>query len=119
MAIAKGDVVLVEFPFTDLSQSKLRPGVVLVVNLAIDEITLCFISSQQVDRLDASEFALLDSDPDFPQTGLRISDVLSYLASGMTTEEVLEDFPYLTRNDILACLAYAADREQKTLTIVA
>lgn len=73
MAIAKGDVVLVEFPFTDLSQSKLRPAVILAVNLAIDEITLCFISSQQVDRLDASEFALLDSDPDFPQTGLRIS----------------------------------------------
>ena len=47
--------------------------------------------------------------------GMRITvyDVLSYLASGMTTEEVLADFPYLTRDDILACLAYAADREQK------
>lgn len=51
--------------------------------------------------------------------GMRITvyDVLSYLASGMTTEEILADFPYLTRNDILACLAYAADREQQTLTI--
>jgi uncharacterized protein (DUF433 family) len=50
--------------------------------------------------------------------GMRITvyDVLSYLASGMTTEEILADFPYLTRDDILACLAYAADREQKTLT---
>ena len=40
--------------------------------------------------------------------GLRITvyDVLSYLASGMTVEEVLEDFPSLTREDILACLAY-------------
>ena len=40
--------------------------------------------------------------------GLRIMvyDVLSYLASGMTVEEVLEDFPSLTREDILACLAY-------------
>jgi uncharacterized protein (DUF433 family) len=52
--------------------------------------------------------------------GLRITvyDVLSYLASGMTTEEVLEDFPSLTREDILACLAYAADREQQTLTVI-
>ena len=53
--------------------------------------------------------------------GMRITvyDVLSYLASGMTTEEILVDFPYLTHNDILVCLAYAADREQKTLTRVA
>ena len=49
--------------------------------------------------------------------GMRITvyDVLSYLASGMTKEEILEDFPYLTREDILACLSYAADRERRTL----
>jgi uncharacterized protein (DUF433 family) len=42
--------------------------------------------------------------------GLRITvyDVLSYLASGMTYQEVLGDFPYLTQEDIFACLAYAA-----------
>ncbi len=47
--------------------------------------------------------------------GMRITvyDVLSYLASGMSKEEVLEDFPYLTEEDILACLAYAADRERR------
>lgn len=45
--------------------------------------------------------------------GMRITvyDVLSYLAAGMTTDEVLEDFPYLTRDDLLACLAYTGDRE--------
>ncbi|MBN3898388.1 MAG: DUF433 domain-containing protein [Nostoc sp. NOS(2021)] len=45
--------------------------------------------------------------------GMRITvyDVLSYLASGMTYEELLDDFPYLTQEDILACLSYAADRE--------
>lgn len=49
--------------------------------------------------------------------GLRVTvyDVLSYLASGMTEEELLADFPYLTVQDIRACLAYAADREQATL----
>jgi uncharacterized protein (DUF433 family) len=53
--------------------------------------------------------------------GMRITvyDVLSYLASGMTYEEVLNDFPYLTQEDILACLSYAADREQKMLTMQA
>src|SRR5262245_61978943 len=43
--------------------------------------------------------------------GMRItvSDVLGYLAGGMTEDEILRDFPYLTREDIRACLAFAAD----------
>ncbi len=44
-----------------------------------------------------------------------VYDVLSYLASGMTPEKILQDFPYLTKDDILACLSYAADRERHTL----
>jgi uncharacterized protein (DUF433 family) len=53
--------------------------------------------------------------------GMRITvyDVLSYLASGMTYEELLDDFPYLTQEDILACLSYAADRERQMLTMQA
>ena len=49
--------------------------------------------------------------------GMRITvyDVLSYLAAGMSKEEVLADFPYLTAEDIHACLSYAADRERHTL----
>ena len=51
--------------------------------------------------------------------GMRITvyDVLSYLAAGMTVDEVLVDFPSLTREDVLACLAYAADRERQQLVI--
>ena len=47
--------------------------------------------------------------------GLRITvyDVLENLASGMTHADVLREFPYLTEEDILACLAFAADRERK------
>ncbi|MBZ5528611.1 MAG: DUF433 domain-containing protein [Acidobacteriia bacterium] len=47
--------------------------------------------------------------------GLRITvyDVLEYLASGMTHQDILRDFPYLTEQDIRACLAFAADRERK------
>lgn len=46
--------------------------------------------------------------------GMRITvyDVLSYLAAGMTVEEILSDFPYLSRDDIQACLAFAAERER-------
>jgi uncharacterized protein (DUF433 family) len=47
--------------------------------------------------------------------GLRITvyDVLEYLAGGMTQEEILREFSYLTKEDIQACLAFAADRERK------
>jgi uncharacterized protein (DUF433 family) len=47
--------------------------------------------------------------------GMRITvyDVLSYLAADMKPEEILADFPYLTRDDIQACLAYAAERERR------
>ena len=50
--------------------------------------------------------------------GMRITvqDVLEYLASGMTEEEILKDFPELTHDDIRACLAYAADRERRLVT---
>jgi uncharacterized protein (DUF433 family) len=49
--------------------------------------------------------------------GMRITvyDVLSYLATGMTNAEILADFPYLTEEDIRACLSYAADREKQML----
>lgn len=49
--------------------------------------------------------------------GMRITvyDVLSYLAAGMTYQEILADFPYLTKADIQACLGYAADRERQVL----
>lgn len=51
--------------------------------------------------------------------GLRITvyDVLSYLAAGMTTEQILDDFPYLTAEDIQASLAYAAERERQMLVL--
>jgi uncharacterized protein (DUF433 family) len=52
--------------------------------------------------------------------GMRITvyDVLEYLAAGMSEAEILKDFPYLTHEDITACLAFAADREKSLLVIV-
>ena len=53
--------------------------------------------------------------------GLRmtVQDVLEYLASGMSHEEILKDFPELTEEDIRACLAYAADREKRLRVVPA
>jgi len=51
--------------------------------------------------------------------GMRITvyEVLEYLASGMTEDKLLADFPDLTREDIRACLAFAADRERKSVSV--
>ena len=51
--------------------------------------------------------------------GMRITvyDVLEYLASGMSQQEVLDDFPYLVKEDILASLAFAATRERTMIAI--
>ncbi|MFO1170861.1 MAG: DUF433 domain-containing protein [Hyphomicrobiaceae bacterium] len=45
-----------------------------------------------------------------------VSDILEYLAGGMSEDEILADFPYLTREDIRACLAFAADRERRLMS---
>ena len=47
---------------------------------------------------------------------MTVYDVLEYLASGMTQQQILQDFPFLTAEDIQACLAYAADRERMQYT---
>lgn len=64
----------------------------------------------------ANSYALL-----YPFAGCEftVSDVFEYLASGMSVEEILADFPDLTAEDIRACLAFAADRDRKLLSIPA
>ena len=52
-------------------------------------------------------------------TRITVSDVLGWLAHDMSIEEVIEDFPELTKADIQACLAYAADRESRVRVIAA
>ena len=52
-------------------------------------------------------------------TRITVGDVLSYLASGMREEEILADFPQLKNDDIRACLAYAAERERRVVSIPA
>lgn len=53
--------------------------------------------------------------------GLRITvyDVLSWLASGMTVSQIINDYPELETDDIMACLAFTADREHRLVVIQA
>jgi uncharacterized protein (DUF433 family) len=46
---------------------------------------------------------------------ITVGDVLGWLAAGMTHQEIINDYPDLTEEDILACLAYAADKERHTM----
>jgi uncharacterized protein (DUF433 family) len=49
---------------------------------------------------------------------LTVYDVLEYLASGMSEQEIIDDFPDLAQEDIRACLAFAADRERKLISAI-
>ncbi|HET6402717.1 MAG TPA: type II toxin-antitoxin system PemK/MazF family toxin [Candidatus Kapabacteria bacterium] len=75
----RGSVVLVRFPYTDLSGSKVRPAVIVTPDrfLAQSEDVLCaFISSVLPDTLLASDIILRSDHPDFEKTGLKRSSVL-------------------------------------------
>ncbi len=55
--------------------------------------------------------------PCIRQMRITVYDILEYLASGMSQQEILEDFPYLNKEDILACLSFAANRERLMATV--
>ena len=63
--------------------------------------------------------AVRSGKPCVRDTRVTVSDVLEYLAGGMSEDEILADFPYLTRDDIRACLAFAAERERRIFTVSA
>ena len=62
------------------------------------------------------DLAVRSGKPCIRGTRITVYDVLDYLASGMSQEEMLADFPDLTADDLRACLAYAADRERRILS---
>ncbi len=55
--------------------------------------------------------------PCIRNTRITVFDILGWLGSGMTYDEVLSDYPELTREDIKACLMFASDRERKLQTL--
>jgi len=69
--LSRGDIILVPFPFTNLSSRKVRPA--LVLNTAEEDLLMAFISSVITVPAAATDFVLSSSHPDFPKTGLRVS----------------------------------------------
>lgn len=67
--------------------------------------------------MDYKEFIAIDpgirfGKPCIKGTRISVYDVLSWMASGMTVVDIMEDFPQLSKDQILACLAYSADKER-------
>lgn len=76
------------------------------------------------DRVDYSKIITIEpgkrgGKPCIRGTRMTVTDVLEYLAGGMTHEELLSEFPDLTEEDIRACLAFAAERERKLAALPA
>ncbi|WP_204137895.1 type II toxin-antitoxin system PemK/MazF family toxin [Halomicronema sp. CCY15110] len=71
--VVKGSVVLINFPFTDLSQTKLRPAIILWIDPVGTDVVVCAVTSQKTRQLEASELLLSADDSDFVQTGLRVT----------------------------------------------
>ena len=61
--------------------------------------------------------AIRSGKPCIRATRMTVTDVLEYLAGGMSEDEILKDFPYITRDDIRACLAFAAEREKRLMVV--
>jgi mRNA interferase MazF len=72
----KGKIVLVRFPFTDLTATKLRPALVIHANR--DDIVAAFISSRAPPRISLPELIIPQDHPDFPATGLKVSSVIRF-----------------------------------------
>lgn len=73
ISLQKGDIILALFPFSDLSQTKLRPAVALWADADNQDITICFISSQGINQVAADEVVLQPSDTEFMATGLKVA----------------------------------------------
>jgi uncharacterized protein (DUF433 family) len=61
---------------------------------------------------------LMGGKPTIRGMRFKVSDLLGYLSSGMSESEILEDFPYIEKEDITACLAYAAKKLDHTVILV-
>ena len=73
--------------------------------------------SELLDRITINP-AVRSGKPAINGTRITVSDILEYLASGMSADEIIADFPDLTHEDILATLAFAAQREQRLFSAI-
>ena len=83
-------------------------------SLRMTVLTRCYYTRHQVKAMSYTEIITIEpgkqgGKPCIRGMRMTVHDVLEYLAGGMSHEEILQDFPYLTEDDIRACLGYAAD----------
>jgi uncharacterized protein (DUF433 family) len=76
-----------------------------------------FEMSELLDRITINP-AVRGGKPVIRGTRMTVADILEYLASGMSADEIIADFPDLSHEDILATLAFAAQREQRLFSVV-
>jgi len=76
IVLARGDIVVAAFPYTDLSGQKRRPALILNENTAHGDVILAFISTQVPPQLPPTSVLLANTDPDFQQTGLKTDSVI-------------------------------------------
>lgn len=72
----KGKIILVPFPFTDLSASKVRPAVIVSQNLQGEDVVVAFISSQKSPKLQKTDILLNEKQKFFQKTGLKTTSVI-------------------------------------------
>jgi uncharacterized protein (DUF433 family) len=76
---------------------------------------MCYLPAMSLRDRITTDPAIRSGKPLIRGTRMTVTDVLEYLAGGMSEDEILADFPYITREDIRACLAFAAEREKRIL----
>jgi len=97
---------------TKVGVRALRPTIIYaIINLIIQKES---IVSEAIITMNPT---IRSGKPCIRNLRITVYDILNMLASGMSYEEILEDYPKLTQQDILASLQYAADREHKTTLV--
>ena len=103
---------------SSFSSSRTRVAVsVELLGLSCKMNPFCYHPHMDYSKIITIEPGKRSGKPCIRGTRMTVTDVLEYLASGMSEEEILSDFPDLTKEDIKACLAFAADRERKLASL--
>ncbi len=93
----KAKIVLVHFPFTDLTDSKLRPA--LVIHESEHDVVVAFISSKIPEHHVDSDLIVSDDHPAFPLTGLKVSSVIKFDKIATVSNDLIEgEIGEVTRN---------------------